>query len=62
MNKHFKLFKNKYIEINTFNQNIYTPFYKNAEMLPCEYPEIYNKYGDKMKMFFIRDIHTSHTP
>lgn len=38
------------------------PYYNGRIALSPEYPDIYNKSGRKMEMFFIRDRHFSHTP
>ena len=38
------------------------PYYNNGIYLPSEYPEIYNREGRKMEVFFLRDRHFSHSP
>jgi len=42
--------------------NIYLPIYNLACDIDSIEPEIYNKNGDKMRTFFIRDFHFSHAP
>lgn len=42
--------------------DIPSPYYNAGIALPSEYPDIYNKSGRKMEMFFIRDRHFSHEP
>ena len=46
---------------NYYNK-IYHPFYNNAVPLSSDYPEVYNKYGQKMEFFFLRDYITAHVP
>jgi len=39
---------------------IYYPFYNLNTTLNNKYPDIYNKDGIKLELFFIRDIHSAH--
>ena len=41
---------------------IYTPIYNLSCELNNKEPEIYNKFGQKMETFFIRDMHSAHSP
>lgn len=58
---HFSIGK-KVVDINVYNQNIYAPVYSSVGIIKSEEPEIYNKYGDKMNTYFLRDIHFAHIP
>ena len=39
---------------------IYYPYYNLNTSLNSQYPEIYNRNGEKMELYFIRDIHGAH--
>jgi hypothetical protein len=41
---------------------IYPPYYNEHRPIPPGKPEVYNKYGQKMDVFFIRDRHVTLTP
>ena len=45
-----------------YYKKIYPPIYNQAVALPSDYPIVYNKFGQPMEFFFIRDAHTAHTP
>ncbi len=45
-----------------YYKKIYTPFYNQTVALTSDYPLVYNKYGQPMEFFFIRDIHGAHNP
>lgn len=51
--------------IKTLNHDyagkIYLPIYDLDNQIFSEEPEIYNKYGEKLKTFFIRDLHCAHS-
>lgn len=40
----------------------FEPFYNRAVGLSGSYPEIFNKYGERMEVFFISDRHFAHAP
>ena len=40
----------------------FTPFYNRGVNLSPDYPEIFNKYGEKMEVFFINDRVGAHVP
>lgn len=40
----------------------WTPFYLRAFDISPDYPEIFNKYGEKMEVFFISDRNMAHAP
>lgn len=64
MSKLFKLFKTKKPQCtkSSVYGDIYTPIYNNwSEFYPGK-PEIYNKNGERMDIFFIRDMHFAHNP
>lgn len=42
--------------------NFYPPIYNLAVPLDKNQPELYNKEGQAMKLFFLRDYHSSHDP
>ena len=41
---------------------IYPPLYNPTLVPSSNIPEIYNKYGEKMDLFFLRDSHAAHSP
>ncbi len=41
---------------------IYMPYYNKAALIGNEAPDIYNKFGQKMQTFFLRDLHSAHMP
>ena len=45
-----------------FYKKIYSPIYNQAVPISPDYPTIYNKYGQPMEFFFIRDFFTAHVP
>ena len=45
-----------------FSGKIYLPLYNLDCPISSEEPEIYNKNGEKLRTFFIRDLHTAHSP
>jgi hypothetical protein len=44
---------------NTYGK-FYLPFYNTDVPLINKYPDIYNSDGEKMELFFIRDVHGAH--
>lgn len=50
------------ININVYRQDICPPIYNQVGIIGNEEPEIYNKYGYRMDIYFLRDIHFSHKP
>lgn len=52
--------------IKTLNHDyagkIYLPLYNLDYPISSTEPDIYNKYGEKLRTFFIRDIHIAHSP
>lgn len=64
MSSLFNLFKNKNIQCTKSHVygDIYSPIYnKYSDFIPG-IPEIYNKNGERMDVFFIRDLHFAHNP
>lgn len=55
-----KLYRN--ITGKNYYKKIYPPIYNQAVALPSDYPIVYNKFGQPMEFFFIRDAHTAHVP
>ena len=55
-NNSVKILKNKY------DGKLYSPFYNLDVPLVSTEPEIYNKDGDRIKVCYIRDIHSAHSP
>ncbi len=53
--------KRKVISIRA-NAKIYKPYYNTVYGPSSKMPPIYNKDGEPMEMFFIRDLHSAHTP
>lgn len=45
-----------------YYKKIYPPIYNQAVPLPSDYPLVFNKFGQPMEFFFIRDSHTAHLP
>lgn len=58
---HFVIYQSV-ININVYRQDIYPPIYNQVGIIGNEEPEIYNKYGYRMDIYFLRDIHFSHKP
>ncbi len=65
----------KYFLMNLFGKNpermsiksdiygkTYLPIYNTGMTFDIKYPEIYNKEGEKMELFFLRDFHSAHDP
>lgn len=50
------------IKGTNYYKKIYSPIYNAAVPISSEYPEVYNKNGQKMEFFFIRDRHSAHLP
>lgn len=44
------------------NAQIYKPYYNTVYGINSKMPPIYNKDGEPMELFFIRDMHTAHNP
>lgn len=44
------------------NAKIYKPYYNTVYGVSSRIPPIYNKDGEPMELFFIRDMHTAHNP
>ncbi|MCM1125260.1 MAG: glycosyltransferase family 10 [Lachnospiraceae bacterium] len=44
------------------NAKIYKPYYNTVYGINSQIPPIYNKEGEPMELFFIRDMHTAHNP
>lgn len=60
-----KLFKHKKPELvinNSVYGKIYEPIYNKYAPITPGKPEIYNKNGEPMDVFFIRDLHFAHNP
>ena len=47
---------------NAYKAKIYTPYYNMDARVSSLKPEIYNKSGQKMDVWFIRDKHIAHNP
>lgn len=43
-------------------RHIYLPFYNIDTAIGPEEPEVYNRSGERMRSFFLRDIHWAHAP
>ena len=46
---------------NAYNK-IYPPIYNQAVTISTDIPDVYNKFGEKMEFFYIRDFFTAHVP
>ena len=60
-----KLFHHKKTKLVTKNLTygqIYEPIYNKYSPIVSGAPEIYNRYGQRMDVFFIRDLHFAHNP
>lgn len=55
------LFFKKPVKTST-GENIYPPYYNLFCDIQDHLPEIYNKHGKSMEVFFIRDFHIAHAP
>ena len=68
-------FRRKYLEPNpsvvlfhnTYKKNfpydrIYAPIYNSRAQLSTQTPELYNKYGERLHTYFIRDAQMAHVP
>lgn len=53
--------KRKIVSIQA-NARIYKPYYNTVYGINSQIPPIYNKDGEPMELFFIRDMHTAHNP
>lgn len=45
-----------------FYKKIYSPIYNQSIELHSEFPRVFNKFGEPMNFYFIRDKHTAHFP
>ena len=45
-----------------YYKKIFLPIYNYAVPLHSDYPLVFNKYGQPMEFFFIRDLHSAHVP
>lgn len=59
--KLFKSDKSGFIKSSAYG-NIYNPIYNKWSKFIPGIPEIYNKNGERMDIFFIRDSHFAHNP
>lgn len=51
------------VDVQKYNTDIYTPSYHVCGILNGgEEPDIYNRQGEKVRTFFLRNIHTAHDP
>lgn len=57
----YQKIKNKAVAARE-NMKIYKPYYNISSGVSSKQPPIYNKDGQPMEMFFIRDMHTAHNP
>src|SRR5574344_1733410 len=58
--KEEKMFNKK--KKNIIYKKIYMPYYNETFEISPEIPEIYNNDGEKMDIFFIRDVNYAHSP
>lgn len=58
---HFRI-GTKYFDLRKYKQNIYAPYYNDSCDLSSWVPEIYNKYGERMDIYYVRDVHSAHSP
>ena len=61
--RHDFYYKNSFEFYNyAYQGKIYTPYYNQGAVVGSEKPDVYNKSGQKMDVWFIRDEHLAHNP